>query len=167
MGGAGVGEASRDMGAGLNILTLMVTGFAVFYYAGTMVGGGGQLVPVVSGLIGMVGAMMVEVVLLMIRERKGQSAGEVARNERKERERERDAQRRLRVKEEEMRRLMTEMQRPAVGNADPQQQQRTAAAESRRALGEEKEAVDAVEEEPQSAVAEESVRRRKGKSAKL
>ena len=154
--GEGVASASRDLGEGLNILTLMVTGFAVFYYAGVQVGGGGKVVPVVCGLVGLVGALMVEVALLMLRERRGKKAEDVGRQERMEREREREAKRRMRKKEEEMKRLMEEMaasQPPGVGGE---------VAEVKEAGGAHEVSADA--DEPQ---AEMAVRRRKGKSLKL
>jgi uncharacterized membrane protein YuzA (DUF378 family) len=66
----GMRSLALDLGVGLNMIALMATGFFVFYLLGQRLGGGSKLVPVVSGLVGLVGAMLVETILFMIREEK-------------------------------------------------------------------------------------------------
>lgn len=66
----GMRSLALDLGVGLNMIALMATGFFVFYLLGQRLGGGNKLVPVVSGLVGLVGAMLVETILFMIREEK-------------------------------------------------------------------------------------------------
>ena len=162
--GSGVASASRELGHGLNILTLMVTGFAVFYYAGTMVGDRqSTVVPVIFGLVGLVGAMMVEMVLLMIRERRRETMDDAVREERKERERERDALKRIRVKEDEMRRIGEQMAQSAapVAAAVGDREAGLQPEEARGALG-------SVEGEQQRRQLDDgTARRRKGHSVQL
>jgi hypothetical protein len=69
----GVGAEHRELGHGVNILTLMGTGFAVFYYAGTMLFPHSPLGPILMGLVGLIGALLMEVSLLLIREGKRES----------------------------------------------------------------------------------------------
>lgn len=62
--------ASRDIGHGLNILTLMATGFIVFYYAGSNLFPHNPMLAVFCGMGGLVGALMLEVTLFLVREQK-------------------------------------------------------------------------------------------------
>lgn len=74
--GAGVKAASRDIGHGINIISLMITGFVVFYYIGSNLFPHNHIFAVLCGLLGLVGALMVEVCLFLVREQK-QEMGEV------------------------------------------------------------------------------------------
>jgi hypothetical protein len=68
--GSSYASASRDLGHGINILTLMVTGFIVFYYVGSNLFPHNHIWPVLCGLVGLIGALMVEVSLFLVREQK-------------------------------------------------------------------------------------------------
>jgi hypothetical protein len=69
-------SASREMGVGINILTLMFTGFVVFWYAGQQMfryhPTYDKIGPVFCGLVGLIGALLLEVTLFMLRESKAE-----------------------------------------------------------------------------------------------
>jgi len=67
-------DASRDIGHGVNVLTLMATGFIVFYYAGTGLFPHNQVLAVLCGMGGLVAALMMEVCLFLVREQKKELA---------------------------------------------------------------------------------------------
>ena len=145
----------REMGEGINILTLMVTGFVVFYYGASMVWQHSKLAPVVGGLVGLVGALLLEVTLLMLRERRGEEMQSKRRQELRLKDEQRVAAKRIRDKEAAMQRHMEEMA----------QQQQTQAAEGEEAAV----AAAPVESSPRAeddgtgVSAATSLRKRKGK----
>jgi len=61
---------SKELGVGLNIIVLMATGFIVFWYVGKSIYKDDTVKPVFLGLIGLIGALLIETVLLIIREQK-------------------------------------------------------------------------------------------------
>jgi len=107
---SGFGKAvGREMGEGVNILTLMVTGFVVGYYGAGMVWPHSKLAPVVGGLIGLVGALLMEVTLLMLREQRGEEMASKQRQAVRLRDEQRVALKRIKDKEAAMQRHMEEM----------------------------------------------------------
>jgi len=70
--GSSYASASRELGQGLNVLTLMATGFVVFYYIGSNFFSGNKVMPAMCGLLGLVGALLLEVCLFVVREQKGE-----------------------------------------------------------------------------------------------
>jgi len=62
---------SEEAAMGIEILALMFTGFVVFYYIGSAYSGN-QFTGIVSGLVGLVLAMLLETVMLVLRENKKQ-----------------------------------------------------------------------------------------------
>lgn len=62
-------EVRADIGLGVHVLALMFTGFFVMFYVASQAYDG-LLVPCAAGLAGMLGAMVVETVLHILREEK-------------------------------------------------------------------------------------------------
>jgi len=120
--GKGYASASRDVGHGINILTLMVTGFIVFYYAGTNLFPHNQIFAVLTGLVGLVGAMMVEVCLFLVREQKtemGEAQQVKLAREQKKKELQWQREQQKKTREELQRRAtVLEKQGREEGNAD-------------------------------------------------
>ena len=107
---SGFGKAiGREMGEGINILTLMVTGFVVGYYGAGMAWQHSKLAPVVGGLVGLVAALLMEVTLLMLRERRGEEMQSRRRHEQRLKEEQRVGLKRIKDKEAAMQRHMEEM----------------------------------------------------------
>ena len=107
---SGFGKAiGREMGEGINILTLMVTGFVVGYYGAGMLWQHSKIAPVAGGLVGLVGAMMLEVTLLMLREQHGEELVAKRKQELKAKSERRVALQRIKDKEAAMQRHMEEM----------------------------------------------------------
>jgi uncharacterized membrane protein len=68
--GSEYASAQRDIGHGINVLTLMATGFIVFYYVGTSLFPHNQVFAILTGLLGLIAALMLEVCLFLVREQK-------------------------------------------------------------------------------------------------
>jgi len=69
-GKSSAGSALNEAGVGLNILVLMATGFILFWYAGRSIFPSQPIMPTICGLVGMIGAMILETLLLIIRDQK-------------------------------------------------------------------------------------------------
>lgn len=117
-----VRSTTAEMGLGLNILTLMFTGFVVFYYIGTMISDSpsNTVLPVMMGLVGVIGALLMEVILVLLRERRQDILKEKADKEIEQKRKAKLAQWRVQEKRKKMREQLKEMERDAAGAAQPQ-----------------------------------------------
>jgi hypothetical protein len=65
------GTMLQQVGIGLNMIVFMITGFVLFWFIGKQYFPAGDLVsPVLCGVLGLVGAMLVEISLYILREEK-------------------------------------------------------------------------------------------------
>ena len=153
---SGFGKAmGREMGEGINILTLMLTGFVVGYYGAGMLFQHSKIAPVAGGLVGLVGAMLVEVTLLMLRERRGEEMQTRRRQELRLKDEQRVAVQRIKDKEAAMQRHMEEM---------AQQQQKALSEDGETiAAAADVETTDKIEDDGAGVGAATSLRKRKGK----
>jgi uncharacterized membrane protein len=120
--GANYASAQRDIGHGVNILTLMITGFVVFYYVGNSLFPHNNVFAVMTGLIGLIGALMLEVCLFLVREQKKdrQEAQQIKiAKDQKKKELEFQIREKEKTKLEMERRLKALQQQPQPTAADP------------------------------------------------
>lgn len=63
-----IAEASKEIGVGVNMIVMMITGFAICYYIGLQLFPHSQLLPIATGTVGLIAALMMEVTLFIIRD---------------------------------------------------------------------------------------------------